>query len=93
MAKYLVTYDLVGTEEASEDYRRLIAELKGYEKCIKLQKSVWAIDTVFDSGEVRDQLREHMDDDDRLLVVPIRRGAAWRRLICGTDAYKEFSDS
>jgi len=93
MAKYLVTYDLDGTDETSADYERLIAELKSYPECIKLQKSVWAIDSAFSAEEIREQLWEHMDADDRLFVVPLPRGAYWRNLICGTDAYKAFMDA
>jgi hypothetical protein len=92
-SKYLVTYDLVGTDENSDDYRELISRIKRYPECIKIQKSVWAIESAFDASEIRDELGSHMDANDRLYVVPISSGAAWRNLICGGSAYVEFMDA
>jgi hypothetical protein len=93
MGKYLVTYDLVGTDETSEDYRRLINRLGYFPNHIKLQKSVWAIESAFDTEKISTELMEYMDYDDRLFVVALPRGAAYHRPICGGAAYREFMNS
>lgn len=88
--KYLVTYDLVGTDETSADYQRLIERIKAYGTYGKAQKSVWLIRSSATATEVRDNLVQDMDADDRLLVVRVESGAAWRNLICNNQWMLDF---
>lgn len=90
MAKYLVTYDLVGTDETSEDYEKLIKRIKRFPSYRKIQKSVWLIKTGKKAKEVRDILLRLMDDNDRLYVTRISGGSAWHKVICGTTRLKAF---
>ncbi|HET9396715.1 MAG TPA: CRISPR-associated endonuclease Cas2 [Nitrospiraceae bacterium] len=71
MPKYLVTYDLVGTDETSQDYERLIAEIQKYSWC-KIQKSVFIISTSETRAKtIADALWKHMDPNDRLMVIEV----------------------
>ena len=92
MTKYLVTYDLRGRDETSKDYEDLIKEIKSFDH-VKLQKSVWLIKSDLEASEIRDLLKLWTDDNDRLYVTPISRGASWRSVICGSDTLKAFLNS
>jgi hypothetical protein len=93
MNKFLVTYDLVGTNESSADYERLIERIKGYSGWGKVQKSVWLISSSQTATEVRDQLAGSMDSNDRLLVIKVTGTAAWQNEICDRDWLKRFLNS
>lgn len=87
---YLITYDLVGTSETSEDYRCLIDAIKGLGTWAKPQKSVFVVATTrfADAPAVRDHLRRYVDDDDRLAVFGLTGGAGWTTTICTSDGLK-----
>ena len=93
MAKYLVTYDLVGTDETSQDYKNLIAQIKTYETWGKVQKSVWVVKSSKRADTIYDELNANMDDNDRLFVVSLKVAAAWKGSICKSDWLKEFLES
>lgn len=92
MPKYLVTYDLVGDETARE-YERLIAEIEALDDFVEVQRSVWLVRTNNSAKEVRELLRSYMDRDDRLLIIRIARGSAWRNVLSGNAALKNFLSS
>ena len=77
MAIYLVTYDLRGTNETSEDYKRLIEKIKSYSSWARPTYSDWLIETTKTASQVRDELWSFMDSTDRLLVLTARAPAAW----------------
>jgi hypothetical protein len=87
--KYLVTYDLVG-DETTREYERLIAEIEGLDDFVEVQRSVWLVKTNNSAKEVRELLRSYMDRDDRLLIIRIARGSAWRNVLSGNGALKKF---
>jgi hypothetical protein len=94
MPKYLITYDLVGTEETSEDYKRLIEEIKSYADHVKVQKSVWLVDTALSASEIFDYLKDYADSSDRLFVIRINPSdRKSRKSICGVDDLKLFFSS
>ncbi len=85
MNKYLVTYDLVGTDETSQDYKNLIAAIEKYSWC-KVQKSVFLIASeITDAKVIADALWAHMDANDRLLVIQVAYNYAWANAICETN--------
>jgi len=90
MAKYLVTYDLVGTSETSADYERLIDKIKSYPNWGKIQKSVWLVKSSKSAATVRDELLNYMDSNDRLFVINVTGTAAWRNVLCTTEWLKSF---
>ncbi|MCU1286778.1 MAG: hypothetical protein JWO13_3128 [Acidobacteriales bacterium] len=65
MALFYVTYDLIKTK----DYEKLFARLKEY-KAQRVLLSVWAFrreNTT--TAALRDDLKNYIDSDDRLLVI------------------------
>jgi hypothetical protein len=93
MAKYLITYDLVGTDETSQDYKNLIAQIKTYATWGKVQKSVWVVKSTKRAATIYDELNAHMDANDRLFVVSLRVAAAWKGSICNSKWLKQFLES
>jgi hypothetical protein len=91
--KYLVAYDLVGTNETSQDYAQLIDKIRSYPNWGKLQKSVWLVTSAKSVSEVRDELLLHMDRNDRLFVGELTGTAAWENTICEHDWLMSFLNS
>ncbi len=77
MATYLVSYDLRGTDETSDDYKRLIEKIKSYGTWARPTYSDWMIVTTKTTDRVRDELWAFMDSNDRLLVVTANAPASW----------------
>jgi hypothetical protein len=78
---YLVTYDLRGTDETSDDYKRLIAKIKSYSTWAKVTYSDWMVVTTKTASQVRDELWVFMDRNDRLFVASVGAPAAWNGTI------------
>lgn len=77
--------DVRGRDETSADYANVIDAIKGYGWYAKLMLSTWIVVTDEEPTDVRDHLLRHMDDDDRLFVGPLPRGAAWRNIMASKD--------
>jgi hypothetical protein len=90
MEKYLVTYDLIGTDATSEDYDDLIAAIKDYAHVVKVQYSVWLLQSYWSAEEVFKDLRGHMHAKDRLYVTPIHGGGHLVHAIDGIEAVQAF---
>lgn len=77
MPVYIVGYDL-NPPHGDHHYDELFTALEemgsGYWDCLD---SVWLIMTEKTPSEIRDELKRHLKDDDRLLVVRCGEGAAW----------------
>lgn len=86
--KYLISYDLIGTSESSDDYRRLIERIKRFPWWGKIQLSTWIIKSDLDAAAIRNQLFLEMDDDDRLFVAGLTGETAWTKVICDEAALK-----
>jgi hypothetical protein len=71
---YLAGYDL----HEGEDYEDLINALKAYGTWWHCLDSTWLIKTESTAVEIRNQLRGHIKDDDRLLVLRYGNESAWR---------------
>jgi hypothetical protein len=89
MPCYLITYDLVGTNETSKDYENLIAAIKELGRWGKVEKSVWAVVTSHSAVQIRDKLTPHLDANDRLFVVKSGVEAAWQNSICKNEWLRE----
>jgi hypothetical protein len=75
-----ISYDLIGKDESSEDYKKLIAKIKTLGNTKKIEYSLWVSDTTLSPEEVRDLLRSSLDADDTLIVMKRVGGSAWRNL-------------
>jgi len=86
MACYLVSYDLVGRR----DYERLYGAIKAHGTWAHIHESLWAVVTNGTAAQVRDNLLQYIDADDRLFVIRSGSEAAWRGTICKSEWLKEY---
>lgn len=72
---YLVSYDLNKHERPSayDDVQDALED--NTTSMIRALYSQWLVETDLSLVDIRDALREVMDTDDRLLIVPIRKRA------------------
>jgi len=75
MNTILISYDLI-QPETSNDYKRLIDQIKSYSFWCKPLRSFWLIKTNDSPATVRDNLKKYIDNNDNLLVMNIT-GASW----------------
>ena len=86
MTTYIISYDL---REPDRDYDKLYKKLKAYSNWAHITDSTWAVVSSNSAKEVRKDLAAVLDGDDRIFVVPSRRGAAWRNVKCGGQRLKD----
>jgi hypothetical protein len=75
MSVLLISYDL-GSSETSNDYQDLIKKIKSYGGYAKPEYSLWLITTDKLTSTVRDELKQYMDKNDKLLVMRVT-GDGW----------------
>lgn len=78
MAVYMVGYDL---NSPGQDYSDLIAAIKSYGTWWHHLDSTWIVVTNQTAVQVRDNLLQHMDKNDEILVAAIGAPAAWSGFI------------
>lgn len=74
MNTYIITYDL---SDPGQDYNALIERIEGYGTWAKIQQSVWLIVTSDTATEIRDYLKQYLDENDKLFVAKVSAPAAW----------------
>jgi hypothetical protein len=79
VATLWISYDLRGKDEKSEDYEKLIEQIKTHPWAHPTY-SDWIVETTKTPEQVRDELVGFIDKDDRLLVATVKAPAAWRGL-------------
>lgn len=76
---YLITYDL---NKAGKDYESLYSALKEYqfERDADLD-SVWFVSTSWTAGQIFEDLKHHIDSNDRLFITQIQKDGyfGWMR--------------
>lgn len=78
VAVYLISYDLVGPHR---DYEAVTDHImKTYGTRAKPLESVWLVKTSKSAAEIRDALQQHVDSNDKILVVTLTRGWATRKI-------------
>ena len=76
MAIYMIGYDLQPSKE--EDYENLFTALEGIGSGYwDGLDSTWLVITEKTATQIRDELKQHLKDGDRLLVMRYGEGAAW----------------
>jgi len=73
MNAYAVSYDL---NEPEQEYSDLIDELKSYPGWWHNLTSFWLIVTEDSHSDIRDNLKQHIDSNDELLVLGLSGSAA-----------------
>lgn len=76
MALIYVAYDL---DKPGKNYPNLWDELESL-GAKRVQDSVWVLESDTTAKELRDTLKAHIDDDDRILVVK-SQSSAWNNLM------------
>lgn len=66
MKIYLISYDL---RKPGQNYTPLYDAIKAYRDWQHPMESLWAVYTDKDANAISDDLREHIDENDCLLVV------------------------
>lgn len=87
MACYIISYDL---RKPGRNYDSLYAAIKAYGTWAHINESVWAVVTSHKAVQVRDNLLQHIDANDRLFVVLSGVESAWRSPICKNEWLKEY---
>lgn len=75
-----ISYDLIGADETSADYKKLISKIESLGGAKKVEYSMWVSATLMTPEEVRDALKPYMDANDKLIVMERVGGSAWRNL-------------
>lgn len=83
---YIVLYDLC---KPGQNYERLYAQLRSYERWGRLTESAWAVVTVKSYNQIRDELRICIDENDRLIVIRSGQQAAWTNVMASGEWVKE----
>ena len=86
MGKYIVTYDLC---KPQQDYVGLINCLKLYSAC-KITESCWLLASSLAAKEIRDNLRQYLDSNDRIMIAALTGESAWQNLITSTPEVKSL---
>ena len=74
MAAYIVTYDL---HKQGQNYSCITKKLEEYGYYCHLQGSVWVIVTSQNCVQIRDNLMQCLDANDKLFVGQLAGEAAW----------------
>ena len=82
----LITYDLCSP---GRNYDKLYEKIKSYSKWAHICESTWFISTTNSCVDVRNNLVEVLDSNDRLFVAELTGVAAWRNVICKSEYLKE----
>lgn len=91
MAFYVVTYDLVKKDES--DYQDLWNELDSMDS-VKTQDSVYLVASAKTQKDMLDTLKQHIHENDRLMVVTFTRKPSYAKTLRGTNDWiaKHFPD-
>ena len=84
MTCYIISYDLV----KKRDYEELYKAIKSY-KYGQINESTWAIVTNDTKKTIYNNLKKHIDSDDRLFIIKSGRDAIWCNAICKDQWLKD----
>ncbi len=84
MAFFVVAYDLKCRDGESRDYGPITKALTEMDSC-HTQNTVWYVSCECTTAELRDGLRQHVEDRDLLMVVQFSIKPRWSRAKEGTS--------
>ncbi|MCK5588823.1 MAG: SinR family protein [Candidatus Pacebacteria bacterium] len=70
MKTYIIAYDL-NKYESSSDYQKIINAIKGLGNWTKPLESTWLVKTSSSSSEIRNYLKQFIDNNDELLIINV----------------------
>jgi hypothetical protein len=85
MTAFVVCYDL---RAPGRNYQTLYDRLRQYPQWGKVTESTWVVVTTWTAVQIRDDLRQYVDDNDRIFVVKSAGEAAWVNSVCETEWLK-----
>jgi len=74
MATHIIGYDL---RRPGQDYTNLENAIKGFATWWHNLDSTWLVTTHWSAEQIRDDLMQHIDANDKLLVAKLSGEAAW----------------
>ena len=74
MASVLITYDLITPGKKYTDLHDSIKTLGSWWHCVD---STWIIKSDFSLVQIRDELKKHVDSNDKLVVLALSGAGAW----------------
>ena len=83
MAVYLVSYDL---RNPGRNYAPLWARLVDW-KAQRALESLWLMDTAASAVTIRDDLKQYIDLNDRILITKLAGETAWTTLQAGASEW------
>lgn len=83
---YIVSYDLI---KPDRNYDELYKALKEFHYWGRLTESTWAIVSSQTHVEIRDTLKKHIDENDRLIVIRSGKAAAWTNILASDEWAKQ----
>lgn len=86
MKCYIISYDLL---QPGRNYDALYEAIKKHSKWARINESVWAVVTNKTAVQIRDNLGQYLDSNDRIFVVKSGVEAAWRNSRCKNEWLKE----
>lgn len=84
MKCYLISYNL----KSERDYTSLYEAIKSYGVWAHILKSTWAIVTDQSAKEIREYLKNFIDQDDKIFVIKSGGEAAWKDVLCTNEWLK-----
>jgi hypothetical protein len=76
MALYLIGYDLIGKPE--QNYEELFKAIRLLDKdAVHELDSTWLVNSKASAGEVRNILKSHLGEKDKIVVIEITIPADW----------------
>ena len=82
---YIISYDVA----EGGDYDALISHIKEYGTWAHITKSLWAIVSSKTASVIRDEIKEYLPQNSRLMVVRSANVAAWDNVLCSNDWLKK----
>jgi hypothetical protein len=83
----LITYDLI---TPGKDYEKLWAAIKSYSSWCKVTESCYIISSSSTCTQIRDYLKQFIDNNDRLFVANLTGETAWVKVQCKNDYLKNI---
>jgi hypothetical protein len=75
---FVVAYDLCSPNDTTEDYERVIGEIKVKFNWCHLEKSVWLVDSALSASEIRESIKGALHTGDKLFVARLQGNwASW----------------
>jgi hypothetical protein len=74
MASVLITYDLITPGKKYTELHDAIKALGSWWHCVD---STWIVKSDFSLVQIRDELKKHVDSNDKLLVLGLSGAGAW----------------